>query len=139
MGVFRVRRSLPGMRRRGERHTRMEVPRARRKGRGRVARGAVFLSVIGLLFALVRLQVVSTEEFALIAKENRLRPIVVRAPRGTIYDRYGRVVAENRVGYQVLLMPAPLDSMRALMERLQPILGLSDAQMERAMRKYLRA
>lgn len=139
MGVFRVRRSLPGMRRRGERHTRMEVPRARRKGRGRVARGAVFLSVIGLLFALVRLQIVSTEEFALIAKENRLRPIVVRAPRGTIYDRYGRVVAENRVGYQVLLMPAPLDSMRALMERLQPILGLSDAQMERAMRKYLRA
>src|SRR5690606_39461892 len=77
-----------------------------------------------LTFALGRVQILGSSHYALIAKENRLRPVIVRSPRGTIYDRHGRVVAENTVGYQVLLMPAPLDSMRSALERLQPILGL---------------
>ena len=91
-----------------------------------------------LVFALARIQLVATEHYALIAKENRLRPVVVRSPRGTIYDRYGQVVAENTVGYQVLLMPAPLDSMLAVVSRLRPILGLTDDEIERAVRKYRR-
>ncbi len=99
---------------------------------------ALAVSSLALIFALARVQLVANEHYALIAKENRLRPVVVRAPRGTIYDRYGRVVAENTVGYQVLLMPAPLDSMMAVVSRLRPILGLTDEQIERAVRKYLR-
>jgi penicillin-binding protein 2 len=63
----------------------------------------------------------------------------VRAPRGTIYDRHGRVVAENVVGYQVMLMPAPLDSMRAQVSRLQPLLGLDSTQVRLAFRRYSRA
>jgi penicillin-binding protein 2 len=64
--------------------------------------------------------------------------VVVPAPRGTIYDRHGRVVAENVVGYQVLLMPAPLDSLVAAVDRLRPILSLSDEDVLRAFRKYRR-
>jgi penicillin-binding protein 2 len=121
-----------------ERSGRVEHPRALRRWRGRWARIATFVSVVSLAFALTKMQVFATEEYALIAKENRLRPIVVPAPRGTIYDRYGRVVADNVVGYQVLLMPAPIDSLQAALERLRPVLGLTDADVERAFRKYRR-
>src|SRR5690606_8709329 len=72
------------------------------------------------------------------AKGNRLRPWVGPAPRGTIYDRHGRIVAENDVGYRVLVMPAPMDSILAVVERLRPILGLTDDEIERALRKYRR-
>lgn len=122
-----------------ERNGRPEAPRSRRRRRGLWARIVTAVSVAALTFALVKMQVLASQEYALIAKENRLREIVMRAPRGTVYDRSGRVVAENVVGYQVLLMPAPMDSMKAAVKRLQPILGLSEEEIERAFRKYLRA
>ncbi|MBI4408428.1 MAG: penicillin-binding protein 2 [Gemmatimonadetes bacterium] len=100
---------------------------------------AVAIGALALVFALVRVQLIGREEYALIAKENRLRPLVIRAPRGTLYDRHGQVVAENVVGYQVLLMPGPVDSMRAGLARLRPVLGLSEEQAARAFRKWRRA
>lgn len=98
----------------------------------------VVVSVAALTFALVRIQLFSSTAYSLLALENRTRAVVVPAPRGTIYDRHGRVVAENLVGYRVLLMPAPIDSLYAAVERLRPILGLSDDEIQRAFRKYRR-
>ncbi len=121
-----------------DRKGRIEHPRALRRRRSQGARAAIAVSAAALTFALAKIQLITTEHYALIAKENRLRPVVVRAPRGTIYDRYGRIVAENDVGYQVLLMPAPMDSILATLERLRPILGLTDDEIERALRKYRR-
>src|SRR5690606_28154794 len=86
----------------------LDQPRSLRRRRAQGARVATVVSACALAFAMVRIQIIGAEYFSLVAKENRLRPIVVRAPRGTVYDRHGRVVAENVVGYQVLLMPAPM-------------------------------
>jgi penicillin-binding protein 2 len=112
--------------------------RAARVRRSRGARLVVFVSIIYLFTALVRLQVVEGEQYALTAKNNRLRELPVPAPRGTIYDRHGRVVAENIPGYSIQLMPSHADSMAAQIERLKPILGLTDAEVERNRRRWLR-
>lgn len=122
-----------------ERKPRIEQPRAVRQRRGQVARIATLVGVAGLLFALVKLQVVASDRYALIAKENRLRPLVMPAPRGTVYDRYGRVLAENVVGYRVLLMPAPADSLRASLDQLRPVLRLSDDQIAEALHEWREA
>jgi penicillin-binding protein 2 len=115
-----------------------EQPWGPRHDRGRWAR-AILAAVVGaLIFTLAKIQLFATGEYRLIARENRTRGVVVPAPRGTIYDRHGRVVAENVVGYQVLLMPAPLDSLVAAVDRLRPILSLTDADVQRAFRKYRR-
>jgi penicillin-binding protein 2 len=98
----------------------------------------VGVSVCALTFALVKIQLFSSTAYSLLALENRTRAVVVPAPRGTIYDRHGRVVAENLVGYRILLMPAPMDSLVAVVNRLRPILGLSDEEVQRAFRKYRR-
>lgn len=100
------------------------------------ARVIIGVAVLGLVYSLVRIQVVRAEEFSVQARENMLRPVTVRAPRGTIYDREGRVVAENRVAYQVQLMPAPPDSLRKHLSALWPVLGLTDADTARAFRRY---
>lgn len=121
------------------RPARRAQPRPDRHRRGMWARTATVLAVIGLFIAMARVQVLSFEEYARIAKENRLRPITVPAPRGTIYDRNGRVIAENIVGYQVLMMPAAEDSMLAVLERLRPILGLTDRDTALALRRWRRA
>jgi penicillin-binding protein 2 len=115
---------------------RLETPRWAREKRAIWARVIIALAVIGLAYSLSQIQVVRAEEFAAVARENMLRPVTVRAPRGTIYDRHGQVVAENRVAYQVQLMPAPLDQLRRQVEELRPILDLEDAGIALAFRRY---
>ncbi|MHB1170419.1 MAG: penicillin-binding protein 2 [Longimicrobiales bacterium] len=121
-----------------ERTGRLQTPRGARIHRSRALRAVVIVLVAVLGTALFRLQVLRGEEYAVVAQNNRLRPVPVPAPRGTIYDRHGQVVAGSIPGYQVMLMPAPMDSMDAQLERLTPILGLRPANIERAKRKWSR-
>jgi penicillin-binding protein 2 len=117
---------------------RISPDRGRRIRRSRAARLIVALAVALLGLNLYRLQVVEGEQYALTAKHNRLRELPVPAPRGTIYDRSGRVVAENVPGYVIQLMPSHPDTMAAQIERLRPVLGLADEQIERARQKWSR-
>ena len=58
-----------------------------------------------LAFRLWFLQILSGDEFVAYAKDNRVREVVVEAPRGVIYDRNGQIVVENRAGLSVGLLP----------------------------------
>lgn len=95
----------------------------------------LLVAVLTLSWGLVNMQVLGSDKYELAAKDNRLRPLVVRAPRGTIYDRHGRVVAENVVGYEISLIPAPTDSITATLERLTPVLHLGPDNITGTMRR----
>jgi penicillin-binding protein 2 len=107
--------------------------------RSTAARGVLVLCLGILLAAAAKLQVVDVSAYATAAKNNRLRPLMVHAPRGTIYDRHGQVIAENVPAYQVMIMPGKRDSMEAQIKRLQPVLGFTKAQIDFAWRKWQRA
>ena len=84
-----------------------------------------------LLIGFFRIQVLQGEEARLRASSNRLRFLPVPAPRGTIYDRNGEIIADNVPGYQITILPAPVDSVRATLRRMQRYIHLSDARIER--------
>src|SRR3569832_1474465 len=88
-----------------ERTGRLTTPRAQRVRRSRGARAIVILPILFLTGALARLQAVLGACRALVARTNRMRPLTVPAPRGTIYDRHGQPVAENVPAYQIQIMP----------------------------------
>ncbi len=117
---------------------RIVTPRGRRRIRAEGGRVAVVVAVLALGFALMKLQVLDVRDYAMMARENRLRAVIIPAPRGALYDRQGQVIADNVVGYQVMLMPAPRDTLAAQIQRLQPILGLSDADVQTAFRRWRR-
>lgn len=128
-----------------QRTGRLSTPRAQRVRRSRAARVVVIALVAFLGTALFRLQVLRGDENMVRAESYRLRELPVPAPRGTIYDRHGRVVAENVPGFQIMIMPgtqggtqARLDSMNATIEQLRPLIGLTDAQLQRARRRWER-
>ena len=79
---------------------------------------AAFLVLVGAFF---RTQVIQHEKFQLRAETNRLRPIPLTPPRGTIFDRKGDVIAENVPGYSVKLLAPSVDSLRAVLARVAPI------------------
>ena len=57
--------------------------------------------------AFFRTQVIQHDKFQLKAETNRLRPIPLTPPRGSILDRQGRIIAENVPGYSVKLLLIP--------------------------------
>lgn len=61
--------------------------------------GAVFLLLVARLFIL---QVLDASEYAEQALQNRIRTNVIKATRGEIYDREGKLIAKNTTGYQVI-------------------------------------
>lgn len=109
-----------------------------RRGMGKGARLVLLLLLAVLGVAFFRAQVVRGPAWALQSETNRLRVLTVPAPRGTIFDRTGRVVADNVPAYSVSLFPAPVDSIRADLLRLQPILNLTDARVETLVETFRR-
>lgn len=91
---------------------------------------AITFAIAVLLTAFFQTQVVSGEEYAVRSERNRLRPIPISAPRGTIVDRNGEIVATSVTGYTVHLLPAEPGIIRRTLQDLAPFLGLSRAQVE---------
>jgi penicillin-binding protein 2 len=108
---------------------RLDHPLSRRQR----AQGAALVVVVlmgFLLLAFFRAQVLRSSEWRLRSDANRLRPLALPAPRGTLFDREGRVLADNVPGYSVILLPAPRDTIRVALERLAPHLGLGPARVD---------
>ena len=73
------------------------------------------LVVLGLL----RLQVLQHDELAKLADQNRIRLDILRAPRGVIRDRAGRLLADSQPSFDILFRPLPAESLtraRALID-----------------------
>lgn len=103
----------------------------RRRAIGGYVAIAMLLGV--LLLGFFRIQVLLGEEHRLRAASNRVRTLPVPAPRGTIYDREGRILADNVPGYQVTILPGPIDEVRETLERMAEHMHLSEARIERVL------
>ena len=89
--------------------------------------GIIFLLLILRLFTLQILDASTYEERAL---KNRIRTNVVKATRGEIYDREGKLLAKNTTGYQLVHYDTKnLSSTEIAI--LREIQGLTDEQIEK--------
>ena len=99
----------------------------------RRAKGMLFatgLVMTALIIAFFRLQVLQSEDWVLRASSNRVRVLPVPAPRGTIYDRNGVIIADNVPGYSITVLPGPVDSVRATLTRMSEHIELSDQRID---------
>jgi penicillin-binding protein 2 len=104
--------------------------------RARVARWIVVGVFLVLLGAFFRTQIIQHEKYQLKAETNRLRPIPLTAPRGTIYDRRGAIIAENVPGYSVKLLAPSTDSLRAVLGRVGEVVSLDSAAVSEVLRRF---
>jgi len=90
-------------------------------------------SVIGILLLgivvarLIQLQVVEHEQFSERSQGNRVRIEAIAPTRGLIFDRHGRILAENIPTYQLELIPEQVTDIEDTLTRLA-ILKLIDEQ-----------
>ncbi len=86
-------------------------PRRIRDERFALLAGVVLVAFATVLLGLLRLQVVQHDELSRLAEQNRIRLDVMRAPRGAIRDRFGRLMADNQPSFDVVFRPMPAESL----------------------------
>ena len=96
-------------------------------GRVILASSAGFLLLAVVIARLVQLQVFDYEFFAAQSQGNRFRIEPVPPIRGLVFDRKGRVLAENLPAYQLELIPEQVDDLDDTLQRLAA-LALIDAE-----------
>ncbi|MDQ6749579.1 MAG: penicillin-binding protein 2 [Actinomycetota bacterium] len=106
--------------------------------------GGIALTLFGLIFfRLWYLQVLSGDRYRAQANDNRVRDIVVPAPRGDIVDRNGNTLVDNRVSIAVQIetrkLPPAGAKRRELYGRLSSVVGGSPGQIDRLVREKSKA
>ncbi len=97
---------------------------------------AFSLSLLGFVLLVARLwylQILQGEDMRAMSENNRIRLHRVQATRGTVLDRYGRVLIDSRPSYDAVVVPEDTPSLELLLENLAQLIGQSTADLHAAL------
>jgi penicillin-binding protein 2 len=101
--------------------------------------GAQLTLISALAGRLYQLQVLESERFSTLAEENRVNIRLLAPPRGLIFDRTGQPLAINRNNFRVMLAADRGRGAEVVIERLDQILNLGEADRTRLLRELRRS
>jgi penicillin-binding protein 2 len=96
----------------------------------------LFFFVTSLLVLMARtfyLQIVKGEYYARLSENNRIRSIVIKAPRGIIKDYQGNILAKNIPGFDLVFTPSKLpggDELERMLDELSVLLSVPRKELE---------
>jgi penicillin-binding protein 2 len=95
----------------------------------------------GLAARLYQVQVIEGSRYATLAEENRVSARLIAPPRGRMLDRFGTVVAGNKLNCRALLIAEQTTDVTATLDSFARIVPLADyerARIDREMRRHRR-
>lgn len=95
----------------------------------------VMLMMGGLLARMYQLQIVEHDIYTTLSDKNRVQVQSVPPPRGLVYDRSNRLLAENRPVFSLTLVPERMGDMDEALARLTDILSIAEEDLERFQRR----
>ena len=101
--------------------------------------GAQVTLLSALAGRLYQLQILESERFSTLAEENRVNIRLLAPPRGLIFDRTGEPLAVNRNNFRVMLTSERGRGAEIVIERLDQILNLGEAERSRLLRELRRS
>lgn len=102
----------------------------------RFAVALVFMAGFAVvLIRLFNLQVLQAAELTVKADRQHSKTVTLEGPRGTIYDRHGKVLAINVEVPSVFGVPALLDNPSGVARYLSPVLHVRAAEIERKLKQ----
>lgn len=96
----------------------------------------VLFSVLAVGFWV--LQVVQHDKFQEMAENNHQRTLPLRAPRGVLFDRDGRVLVENRHSYSISIVREQTKDINRTISLLASVLGLEEASVREIVDRHRR-
>jgi penicillin-binding protein 2 len=101
-------------------------------------RYAVIAAFVMLVGAFWYLQVIQHAVFEEMAENNHLRTVELRAPRGVIFDREGRVLVENRYVFNILVDREQVKSLDETLAMLARLTGIPEATLHQTVERQRR-
>ena len=92
----------------------------------------------GLAARLYQVQVIDGARYATLAEENRISTRLIAPPRGRMLDRFGIVVAGNRLNWRALLVAEQTSDTTATLDSFSRIVPLADYERARIEREVHR-
>lgn len=101
----------------------------------------IAVAMFGLAAGYFRLQVLQHEEYQTRSEANRIKPRPIVPARGLIYDRNGRLLADNVPAYRLEIVPEQVGDLEETLEGLGELVRLDDEDIARfrAARRATRA
>lgn len=117
-----------------------DMPERRRVNETRLLGLRVFFIVCFAVMALFfwRLQVVQHAKYREMAANNHLKTVPLRAPRGVVFDRNGRVLVENRYSFTIAIVREQLHDIEQTVARLAAVTDTDPAAIRSAIERRLR-
>lgn len=95
--------------------------------------GLMLLAIGGILSRFAQLQLSDHATYAARAENNRVRLQAIAPNRGLILDRTGRVLAENRPAYRLVMVPERVPDRQQALNEIDRLVGLSETEREQAL------
>ncbi len=116
-----------------KRPTRDNTESQRRITRRGLVLGGGMAGFVGLLGLRMRyLQVDQADQFRLLADENRINIHLIPPSRGRIFDREGRVIAENIPSYRINIIREQAGDLEDVIARLSKLVRLNPEELKKA-------
>jgi penicillin-binding protein 2 len=116
----------------------MAVPEDRRRIGVRLASlqvGAILVFAV-LAMSFWYLQVVQHAKFKEMAENNHQRTLALRAPRGVLFDRNGRVLVENRHSFSVSIVREHTKDLDRTIRLLAAVAGMDEARVKQIVDRH---
>ena len=95
-----------------------------------VVQGLLAVVMVFLAGYFWHLQVVRGRFYRELAESNRLRTLPIPAPRGPLFDRGGRILAENRSSFNVVVTSENRDDLYEALDKLSAVMDFDPAQVQ---------
>ncbi len=99
----------------------------------------IILLTFGLVGRLIYLQVMGYEGYVTRATSNRIKTAPSAPTRGIIYDRKGRILANNIPSYSLELIPEQIKDLDDTLKKLQTLLAIPDEKIKHFLKQKKRA
>lgn len=113
-----------------------ELIRDKKSERNLFARRAlvsfIFVLILSAILAtnLYHLQVVNYESYQTRSNGNRIKLLPLPPTRGLIYDRHGKLLAENLTFFGLYIVPEKVENLDRTFDELRTLVGLTDEDIE---------
>ncbi len=102
-----------------------------------LAGGKLTLAAV-LMGRMYYLQVLESDQYQMLAEENRISMRLLAPPRGLVVDRFGQELASNRQNYRVVLIAEQTNGVAETLDQLAQFIPINPHQRRRVLREVKR-
>lgn len=111
-----------------------EMEEVRRRLKVLVSLG--ILPFLVLLSVLWYRQIIQGDKYEDLSRKNYIRLVPLKARRGTVYDRKGRVLADTEPLFQIVIIPQEWRRSRETVQKLAQLIGMEEEEILRKLKRH---